>query len=135
MKNPARMHVLVVDDDPFMLELMRDLLGAAGATGVTTCSNARAGLAALVAEPELLVCDLSMPDMDGIEFLGAAAAARYDGSVLLLSGMNKGLLQAAERLASAQGLRVIGAFAKPMALADLRAAVQAAVEPLARDVE
>ncbi|MFD2366943.1 response regulator [Pseudoduganella sp. GCM10020061] len=126
METNAHVHVLVVDDDPFMLELMRDMLETAGASKVTTAPSARAGLGALHGRPELLICDLSMPDMDGIEFLNAAAASGYDGSVLLLSGMDKGVLQAAKGLAAAQGLRVLGAYAKPMGLAELRAAVDAA---------
>lgn len=126
MENSSPLHVLVVDDDPLILELMRDLLSVAGAAGVTTRASAREGLQALAHRPDLLICDLSMPDMDGIEFLHAAAEARYGGSVLLLSGMNPGMLLAAQGLARAQGLRVVGAHAKPMGLAELRAALQAA---------
>jgi CheY-like chemotaxis protein len=57
---------------------------------------------------------LSLPDMDGIEFLQAAARAGFDGAVVLLSGMDSGVRKAAERLGRAQGLRVLGAFAKPI---------------------
>lgn len=125
MEQPTPIPVLVVDDDPFMLELMRDIIESVGDFDVRTAQGAREGLAALArARPRLLVCDLSMPDMDGIEFLSAVAHARYRGRVVLLSGLDKDMLLAAEGLARAQGLDVAGAFAKPAGLAELRSVLE-----------
>lgn len=132
METPSPLRILVVDDDPFMLELMRDMLETAGRHAVSTATSARAALATLAQGQDLLVCDLSMPDMDGIEFLTAAAQARYTGSVLLLSGMDRGVLDAAEGLARALGLDVIGACAKPLSMGELRDILQAAGQPAAR---
>ncbi|HEU4850778.1 MAG TPA: response regulator [Telluria sp.] len=132
METSAPLSILVVDDDPFMLELMRDMLETIGRFAVRTESSARAGLAALAQQPDLLICDLSMPDIDGIEFLNAAAEAGYGGRVLLMSGMAPDVLSAAERLATAQGLDVLGAYGKPIAMADLRAALDRLAPPAAR---
>lgn len=121
MEQPIPIPVLVVDDDPFMLELLRDVIESCGDFDVHTAQGARHGLAALArATPRLLVCDLSMPDMDGIEFLSAVASAGYRGRVVLLSGLDQDMLQAAQGLARAQGLDVAGAFAKPVGLEELR---------------
>ena len=126
MDQPTPIPVLIVDDDPFMLELMRDVIESFGNYDVRTAHGARDGLAALArTAPRLLVCDLSMPDMDGIEFLSAVAGARFRGRVVLLSGLDKDMLHAARRLAQAQGLDVAGAFAKPVGLAQLREVLQA----------
>lgn len=126
---PARpLCVLVVDDDPFILTLMRDMLQAAGLDdpghAILTESDPLRGLERVTAaRPDLLICDLSMPRMSGIEFLAAAGSAGYQGQVLVLSGMDQAARLAAEQMARAQGLRVIGAVHKPIALADLRAAL------------
>ena len=122
------LHVLVVDDDVFTLDLMRDMLEMAGLAGpgcvILTESDPARGLRTLAEQaPELLICDLSMPGLDGIEFLNEAARHRYQGTVMLLSGMDSGVRRAAERLARAQGLDVLGAYRKPIDLAELRAAV------------
>lgn len=119
--------ILLLDDDTFMLELLTEMLDSLGYRNVRAESDARVALAALPGfAPDLLICDLSMPEMDGIEFLRAAAEARFAGSVVLLSGMDSGILRAAEMLAMAEGLTILGAISKPVARAALAALLEGA---------
>jgi CheY-like chemotaxis protein len=123
----APLRVLLLDDDSFLLELLHDMLEDMGNVTVFAESDARRALVTVAAEqPDLLVCDLSLPDMDGIEFLQAAARLGFGGCVMLLSGMDSGVRKAAERLARAHGLRVLGAYPKPIT----REALQGALAPL-----
>lgn len=110
------LRILLLDDDTFMLELLTEMLDSLGYRNVRAESDARVALAALPEfVPDLLICDLSMPEMDGIEYLRAAAEAKFAGSVVLLSGMDSGILRAAEMLAMAEGLTILGAVSKPVA--------------------
>ncbi|HEX7718933.1 MAG TPA: response regulator [Woeseiaceae bacterium] len=60
--------ILVVEDNAANLELMVYLLNASGYE-TATAANGRAGLEAAQAHPpELIVCDVQMPEMDGYEF-------------------------------------------------------------------
>lgn len=121
---PLPLRVLLLDDDAFMLALVHEMLNELGQFEVHAESCARRALQTLArVQPALLICDLSLPDMDGIEFLHAAAEARFGGCVMLLSGIDDGVRRAAERLARAHGLRVLGAFRKPLAAAALAAAL------------
>lgn len=117
------LRILLLDDDAFTLEMLKDMLAALGYSHVHAETDARRALKALPAfRPDLLVCDLSLPEMDGIEFLRTVAHEGFDGSVILLSGMDSGILRAARTLAMAQGLTILGACSKPLsstALADL----------------
>ncbi len=119
------LRILLVDDDPFMLSMLADMLEELGQLNVRSESDARQALLALPQyRPDLLVCDLSMPEMDGIEFLRKAADSHFGGAVALLSGMDAGIRQAAETLARAHGLSLLGTLAKPAtpaALAELLA--------------
>jgi CheY-like chemotaxis protein len=118
MNNALR--ILLLDDDTFMLEMLQDMVNGLGYANVHSESDARRALKALpLFKPDLLVCDLSMPEMDGIEFLRTVAEQHYAGSVILLSGMDSGILRAAETLAMAQGLTILGACSKPLSAAQL----------------
>jgi len=125
----ARLRVLLLDDDAFMLSVLADLLSDLGDFDIHCETDARRALASLASNPPgLLLCDLSMPDMDGIEFMHAAGEARFRGQIILLSGMDSGVRRSAERLARAHGLQVLGAFKKPISLDQLRAALAPLLE-------
>jgi signal transduction histidine kinase/CHASE1-domain containing sensor protein/ActR/RegA family two-component response regulator len=61
--------VLLVDNDPDTLAAVRGVLIAAGGS-VETARTAPEGLAAVLRErPDVVLCDIAMPDVDGFEFL------------------------------------------------------------------
>nr|MBN1229939.1 response regulator [Anaerolineae bacterium] len=71
MQSPglAGLRVLVVDDEPDSVEIVRLVLEHAGAS-VIQAGNGEQALAAFhEARPDLVLSDLSMPTMDGWEFL------------------------------------------------------------------
>lgn len=127
----AHRRVLLLDDDRFMLDVLRDMFelldqGDGGRRfDIHAELDARRALAVLPQHaPELLVCDLAMPEMDGIEFLQAAAGQGFSGRVILVSALEDGVRDAATELARALGLQVAGAFRKPLGIEQLRLAVQ-----------
>ena len=59
--------VLVVDDDPSLLKAMRIGLTARGGEVVTADTGAEAVSQVVLAAPDLVILDLGLPDLDGIE--------------------------------------------------------------------
>ena len=123
------MKILVVDDDDFTTRLLHIQLRALGLrnSGYSTielCSRGEDALALLAADPSgfgLVICDLRMPCMDGVEFVRHLAKAGFGGALALMSGADARVLQAAEQVARAQGLHVLGTLSKPVQPAALRA--------------
>lgn len=116
----APLRVLLLDDDVFMLDVLSDMLEHLGEFDIRCESHSELALASLREhQPDLLICDLSMPDVDGIEFLRMAAESGFQGGVVLLSGLHSAVRLAAERLAVANGLHILGTFRKPLESAEL----------------
>jgi CheY-like chemotaxis protein len=61
--------ILVVDDNPDMHRLYRTALSRAGYRLMAASTGAEALLAMGMHFPDLIVLDMAMPDMDGLEFL------------------------------------------------------------------
>jgi two-component system KDP operon response regulator KdpE len=60
-------HILVIDDEPQILRALKTILTTKGFR-VSTAMQGEQGLAMATAlEPDLIILDLSLPDMDGVE--------------------------------------------------------------------
>jgi DNA-binding response OmpR family regulator len=70
--------ILVVEDDESMRELLRLHLSSAGYAVEVAEDAIAAGYSVLKAAPDLIVCDVAMPHMDGFELV---AALRADAGV------------------------------------------------------
>jgi EAL domain-containing protein (putative c-di-GMP-specific phosphodiesterase class I) len=113
MIEPIAPKILVLDDDLFMLKLL--------------CDNGRSALEWVnhpVSPPDLILCDLKMPDMDGIEFTRKLVDHRYSGSLILMSGEDIRVLKTAEKLARAHRITVLGRLEKPVTPEALAAMVK-----------
>lgn len=68
------LHVLLIEDDEDARQLLAEVFQFAGAR-VTACPDAYAGLGNLdERRPDVIVCDLALPRMDGLAFLHALRA-------------------------------------------------------------
>jgi len=117
----GQLKVLLVDDDDFMLDLLIVTLNGIGVTNVTTACEGEQALRIMDMHPgghfDGILCDLNMPRMDGLEVLGHLADRKYQGGVILISGVDSRVLNAAHELAEARLLNVLGALDKPISKA------------------
>jgi response regulator RpfG family c-di-GMP phosphodiesterase len=78
--------VLCVDDEPHILSALRRLFRTQGYE-VLTATSAADGLALMAQQPvDVVISDMRMPGMDGVQFLERARAMRPEALRLLLTG-------------------------------------------------
>jgi two-component system, chemotaxis family, chemotaxis protein CheY len=84
--------ILVVDDDPSILELLRLHLRSAGYEVQIAEDAIVAGHIVLKNPPDLIICDVNMPYMDGFEFVAALKGDKTipDVPVLFLTSVDDG---------------------------------------------
>lgn len=108
--------VMVVEDHEFQRRTMLQILANLGTGRLLEAADGESALALLAAEPrpDVVVCDLDMPGMDGVEFLRHVSERSIDTAIVIASGLGEGVLRAAETTARAYGLDVLGAVGKPL---------------------
>jgi len=124
-RNQAR-RALLVDDDKFMLEVLGDMLLERGVGSVITALNGVAGFEAyerMNPSPDLVVCDLNMPENDGFQFMEKLGACGFAGGVLLVSGMDDRVRKSAALMGKFYRLKLLGTLSKPVDEAALSAAL------------
>jgi two-component system response regulator MprA len=84
-RHTGQVHILVADDDPAVRESLRRSLEFNG-YAVTTADDGSTTLAAIEAHrPDLLLLDVNMPHVDGLEVCRRLRAAGNDVPVLMLT--------------------------------------------------
>jgi len=116
MAELSGVRVFVVEDHAFQRTGLVSLLRTIGIQQIREASNGREALAALEADgqpPDVILCDLEMPEMDGIEFLRAVAERKLARGIIIISGRELEILSSVEVMLRASGLAVLGNFKKP----------------------
>jgi EAL domain-containing protein (putative c-di-GMP-specific phosphodiesterase class I)/ActR/RegA family two-component response regulator len=115
--------ILLLDDDPLALEFLANTLREMDYSELTTSTHASEALLQVKDNPssaQVIVCDLSMPEMDGIAFLQALNEIPFRGSVILLSVASAREMHSVQRLLSGSGFTILGTLTKPAARDVLR---------------
>jgi len=119
----AGANVLVVEDDAELLQIMARSLEGAGHV-VTQAANGEAGLRLFRAEPpDLVVCDIVMPDRDGIELIPEMKALNPAVKIVAISGRQH--IGALDVLNLAKRMGADATLAKPFGMDALVALVGA----------
>lgn len=108
--------ILVVDDDEFQLEVIGAQLAALGWQDVLLAQSGEMALEHYERHKQhidVIICDLSMPVMDGLVLMRHLAQRGFAASFILLSGVHDEILNSAAGLAIAHQLDLLGVMAKP----------------------
>ena len=108
--------VVVVDDHDFQRRTVVALLRGLGVGTVTDASGGAQALELLRAgaPPDIIVCDIDMPEMDGVEFVTRVSERNLACAVVIASGLEPTVLRAVEAIGQSHGLQVLGALEKPL---------------------
>jgi EAL domain-containing protein (putative c-di-GMP-specific phosphodiesterase class I) len=123
--------LLVVDDDPGIGRLIKRVAEGSGFDVVVREDPRVLGKTARSWHPAIIIMDLQMPGVDGIELLRDLAADRSSAQVILTSGVDGKVLESALQLGRERGLSMVGMLEKPIRLETLRELL-GTVKPIAQ---
>lgn len=117
---------LILDDDEFIRTFVSGVLTQMGVKVLATAHNVESAMHVVNAfgkSIDLIVCDLHMPDCDGVEFITMLRASGLTSKIILLSSANASVRNGAAQLCHAYQLQLVASLRKPVQAADIAKAV------------
>ncbi|MCL2917426.1 EAL domain-containing response regulator [Shewanella litorisediminis] len=123
------LNVLIIDDSLSYCQLLSKYFSELNVTSVDYCHDGTEALQRLREHRnrnryQILVVDLHMPGMDGIELLSRLSGLEYRGGVIIASGMESRIIEAASQIVLGAHLRLLGALMKPVCQAQLQICIE-----------
>jgi len=119
--------LLIVDDEPDFAKFVNRTAVELGYQAKVTTSAADFMSAYDAFDPTMIVLDIVMPVMDGIELVGWLAERQCRARIIAVTGFVPDYAHLAAVLGSYAGLASITSLKKPVAVADLKAALTAGI--------
>ena len=117
MESLQNCKILVVEDNDFQRSVASQVLQTLGVQEIYLAADGLQALKELElhGKVDVVICDLDMPGMDGIQFLGELAKSSLAGAVIVASAMEDSLIRTVEDLVQEHGLQLLGTLSKPLA--------------------
>ena len=119
MSNNTR-RLLILDDDPGVGQTIELIARASGFETRFTSSPEAFFQGVDEWRPDHIAIDLIMPEMDGVEVLARLAQRQCEARIIVTSGVDHRVLDAAGRSATERGLNIVGVLPKPFMPSALR---------------
>ena len=127
-------NVLIIDDDPILRAISQSYFAALNVAEVYVAGNGRQALTVISDHSgniDFILCDLNMPELDGVELLRHLRDCSFSGSIGIVSGEDLSVIDTASTLAQTYKLNIAGTVQKPLnkqAFDDLVASAQQRLE-------
>lgn len=120
------LNIIVLEDHHAQRVLVVEQLQALGCSSVLVAQGGESALQLLKdhGAVDVVVCDVQMPGMDGLEFLRRASEERLVRAVILYSVIEPDLRRAVQQMITWLGLIVLGDMTKPSQLCVLRSLLE-----------
>ncbi len=106
--------ILIADDSRAIRKYLREMLESLELRDIGEAQNGGEAMEEMAARPaQILLCDLNMPGMDGVELLREIGERAEKPDIILISSMEGRLRYGVSRMARELGLDVLGVLGKP----------------------
>lgn len=110
---PEKQKALIIEDSSFQRNMLSIICTEAGFLTVLVENGLQALEAIGEMDFSLIITDLEMPKMDGLQLIGELAKCNVDAQIIFVSGHGESVLIAAQALAKESGLNIAGIINKP----------------------
>lgn len=113
--------VLIVDDDPRICRVIKRVATQLGVDSEIT-DDLQVDFWQKISnfKPTVIFIDLQMPRIDGVQLLRFLAEAQFTAAIVLVSGMDKSVIETSEALGKSLGLNMSGILTKPIEIDEIR---------------
>lgn len=119
----SELNFLVVEDDDFQRRMLVSMLRSLGVVSICDAGNGKQALEVLHETNgktvDIAICDMNMPEMDGMELLRHLGQEKAATSIIILSTLDRALLASVAKMSLAYGIKLLGVIEKPIAVAQL----------------
>lgn len=118
------LNILVVEDDDFQRRLVVEMLNSLDVRSIHEAGNGKEAIEVIRDKSgrpvDIVLCDLNMPEMDGLEFLRHLGQGHHNVAIVIVSALDSKLLLSAGKMTKMHGIKLLGIIEKPIMLGQIK---------------
>lgn len=112
--------LLIIDDDELVGQTLKNIAEQCGFNVIFTDTALAFYEQLTLFEPDLIMVDLIMPDVDGVQLIERLADINHKAKLIIISGAGKRVVNSSALSAQEHGLEIVGLLNKPFRAAEVR---------------